>query len=207
MYREQVTCKGCGTMFEAHTRSRDYCCDECKLLRRMAAAEMGTCYVCRTVWKEAEAAGQPQADFVKQHAACRKAMLDRDGRRDDCLCTHCKRRKGVTTASPIPPSARKRRKGRTYSKHRQLVFERDNYTCQVCLLPTDPDGRPSDDRYPTLDHIFSVALGGEDDPDNLRTAHRWCNLALSSEGGLVYDEWVREEARRRFSSAKSSVEP
>lgn len=202
MHREQVTCKGCKTLFEAHTRSRDYCCGECKLLRRMASAEMGTCYVCQAVWTAAEAAGQPQTDFVEQHAACRKDALDRSGRPDDCLCAHCKRRKGVTTTLPIPPSVRKRRNGRTYSKHRRSVFERDNYTCQVCLLPTDPDGKPSDDRYPTLDHIFSVALGGDDDPGNLRTAHRWCNLALSSEGGLVYDDLVREAARRRFSSAK-----
>lgn len=41
MYQEQVACKGCGTVFEAHTRTRDYCCDECRVLRRIAASEMG----------------------------------------------------------------------------------------------------------------------------------------------------------------------
>lgn len=196
MYREQVTCKGCGTVFEAHTRTRDYCCGDCKFLRRLTAAEMGKCYVCLAVWNEAEAAGQPQSDFVTQHAACRKAMLDRDGRSDDCLCGDCKRRKGVTTVLSIPPSARKRR-DRTYTKHKKAVFERDDYVCQICQLPTDPGARPSDDRYPTLDHIWPVALGGDDEPDNLRTAHRWCNITLS-DGGLGFDDLIREAAHKKF---------
>lgn len=153
--------------------------------------------MCHTAWVESEAAGHPQSDFVKQHAACRKAMLDRYGRSDDCLCTHCKRRKGVTAVRSIPPSARKRQ-GRTYAKHKRVVFERDNYICQICQLPTDPAGRPSDDRYSTLDHIFPVALGGDDELDNLRTAHRWCNIAVGA-GASGYDEWAREVAQEKFS--------
>ncbi|MFJ6155762.1 HNH endonuclease [Pseudarthrobacter sp. NPDC092184] len=177
-------------------------------MRSAAAGQIGTCLVCQgSYWDGPHAAGRTHEEFVADHETCRRTILDREGRPDDCLCRECKARKGVTTTQSVPPSARKRNKGRTYSKHRQLVFERDNFTCQVCLLPTDPGARPTDDQYPTLDHIFSLALGGDDDPDNLRTAHRWCNLALSSEGGLVYDQQVREAALRRFSSAESSVEP
>jgi hypothetical protein len=194
-YREQVICKGCGTVFEAHTRTRDYCCGLCRVLRGATAGQMGTCLVCQSVW--VEAAGQVQSEFVRQHAACRKDMLDRDGRRDDCLCGDCKRRKGVTTVQAVPPSARKRQ-GRTYTKHKKPVFERDDYVCQICQLPTDPGARPSDDRYPTLDHIWPIALGGDDEPDNLRTAHRWCNITLSN-GGLGYDDLIREGAHKRFS--------
>ncbi|MEV4988452.1 HNH endonuclease [Pseudarthrobacter sp. LMD1-1-1.1] len=66
------------------------------------------------------------------------------------------------------------------------------------MLPTDPEARPTDDRYPTLDHIESIGLfDGGDDPENLRTAHRWCNLMLG-EDGYSNEEAVRVSARLRF---------
>ncbi|MGO4230419.1 HNH endonuclease [Arthrobacter sp. YAF34] len=133
---------------------------------------------------------------MKNHEGCRKAALDLGGRPDDCLCTDCKRRKGVTTVRSVPPSARNRQ-GRTYAKHKLFVFERDDYICQICRLPTDPAARPSDDRYPTVDHIFPVALGGDDEVDNLRTAHRWCNIAVT-DGASAYDDQVRELAQKKF---------
>lgn len=84
----------------------------------------------------------------------------------------------MTDVLPVPPSARKRG-SRRHGKHRTFVLERDNYVCQICGLPTDPDARHSDDRYPTLDHIASIGkFGRDDDPENLRTAHRWCNIML-----------------------------
>lgn len=95
------------------------------------------------------------------------------------------------------PSRRKRQK-RTYRKHRQFVLDRDKYICQVCKLPTDPEARPLDDRYPTLDHISSIGFyGGDDEPENLRTAHRWCNLMLG-EDGFASEELVRDAAQIKF---------
>jgi 5-methylcytosine-specific restriction endonuclease McrA len=198
MYREQVTCKGCGTEFEAHLRSRDYCSNICKLLRRAAAGTLGTCYVCHSVyWNEPYAAGQSRADFEKEHEVCRRTVLDREGRDDACRCGECKKRKGITEVLSVPPSVRKRGVSR-HSKHRRFVLDRDGYVCQICGLPTDPEARPSDDRYPTLDHIASIALCGRDDePDNLRTAHRWCNIVLS-DGSYLNEDLVRTSALIKF---------
>jgi 5-methylcytosine-specific restriction endonuclease McrA len=58
---------------------------------------------------------------------------------------------------------------------RSAIYERDNGKCMICLEPTDANAHPQSDWYPTLDHVTPQSQGGTDDPDNLRTAHRWCN--------------------------------
>jgi hypothetical protein len=197
-----VICKGCGTQFESHQSSRIYCCKLCWFLLKSASLSfttgvLGTCQHCKSLLtREAYDSGVSVPDFLNEHEACRRALLDRGGRPDDCRCRECKKRKEITTALSVPPSARKRG-ARTHQKHREVVLERDEYMCQICFLPTDADARVQDDRYPTLDHILSVALGGDDEPDNLRTAHRWCNIMVG-DAGLVNDELVRDAAQRKF---------
>lgn len=199
MIREQVTCKGCAVEFESHHRGRDYCSTICKVMRRAAAARLGTCWGCDAAyWPGPYEAGQSRPDFTKAHEACRRNLLDEKGRPDDCLCGECKSRKGITTALTVPPSARRRRAASRHSKHRKFVLTRDNYVCQICGLPTDPGARPNDDRYPTLDHISSIAAyGGGDEPENLRTAHRWCNTMLGDDG-FGHEEQVCAVAQEKF---------
>lgn len=179
--------------------SRDYCCNICSIFRRAAAGMLGKCVVCQSdYWKESFEAGQSREEFSKEHESCRREALDREGRDDACRCIECKARKGITTTLSVSPSMRRRQK-RRYSKHRIFVLKRDAYVCQVCGLATDPAARPSDDKYPTLDHISSIAIyGGDDEPENLRTAHRWCNSMLGDDG-FLREEAVRDAARARFS--------
>jgi hypothetical protein len=56
---------------------------------------------------------------------------------------------------------------------RFALYERDGWTCQICLEAVDPD--TTDEWRPTLDHIVPRSHGGSDDPSNLRLAHLWCN--------------------------------
>jgi hypothetical protein len=56
---------------------------------------------------------------------------------------------------------------------RTLVFRRDGYACVEC--------REDDITQLTLDHRTPVALGGSDDPENLRTLCRRCNSAKGKE--------------------------
>ena len=60
---------------------------------------------------------------------------------------------------------------------RREIYERDDWTCQICLEPVDPAADPNSDWYPTLDHIVpqSHQLIPDQSPEALRTAHRWCN--------------------------------
>lgn len=58
---------------------------------------------------------------------------------------------------------------------RMALFDRDNWTCQICDEPVDFLADPLTDWYPSLDHIIPRSKGGSDEIANLRTAHRWCN--------------------------------
>ena len=57
----------------------------------------------------------------------------------------------------------------------RVVFERDNWTCQLCGEPIDRDAAPRSPRAASLDHIDPVSLGGEHSYANVQTAHCACN--------------------------------
>ena len=78
--------------------------------------------------------------------------------------------------------SRKARDERWYKKwisarDRRAIYERDNWTCQLCFEPVDRTAHYLDDWAPSLDHIEprSQALIPDHSAENLRCAHRWCN--------------------------------
>ena len=60
-------------------------------------------------------------------------------------------------------------------KFRLAIYERDLWTCQLCLDPVIPDLPVSHIWAATLDHIVPQSQGGLHGAENLRLAHRWCN--------------------------------
>jgi 5-methylcytosine-specific restriction endonuclease McrA len=78
------------------------------------------------------------------------------------------------------------------------VLARDNWTCAICGLKLDLNARWIDDQSATLDHIIPVVEGGDDYPDNLRAAHRWCNQARQR--GFATDSEIREVAWAKFAA-------
>ena len=56
------------------------------------------------------------------------------------------------------------------------IFERDEWVCQLCNLPIDPELRYPDPGFGTIDHVTPLALGGSDEPTNVVAAHLVCNL-------------------------------
>lgn len=70
---------------------------------------------------------------------------------------------------------------------RRAVYERDAWTCQICLEPVDQSLIGSQSQWrPSLDHIVPQSKGGADDEGNLRLAHMWCNATRGD--GTVYTE-------------------
>ena len=67
---------------------------------------------------------------------------------------------------PSKPSKRKQLSG----KHRMMILERDNFTCQYC-------GRSAPEVVLEVDHIVPASKGGTNDKRNLITACRECNNA------------------------------
>ena len=64
---------------------------------------------------------------------------------------------------------------------RYAIYQRDDWTCQLCFEAVDRDADPWSDWYPSLDHIVPQSRGGSDEWDNLRLTHRWCN-AIRGDG-------------------------
>lgn len=80
---------------------------------------------------------------------------------------------GYPTSIDMPDDEpREPRTKRFKRDYRQMVFERDNYTCQQCGATTDL----------TVDHIIPVSRGGDSSGNNLTTLCRSCN---SSKGTKV----------------------
>lgn len=63
------------------------------------------------------------------------------------------------------------------------IYERDGWTCQLCMEPVDPALPPGDVWSATLDHIVpqSHMLIPDHSDDNLRLAHLWCNSVRGDE--------------------------
>lgn len=64
--------------------------------------------------------------------------------------------------------------GKHWDEVRRAVYERDDYTCQVCGVEGGADG---EDVVLQADHIVPRSRGGEDDMENLRTLCRTCHQA------------------------------
>lgn len=75
------------------------------------------------------------------------------------------------------------------------VTDRDGWDCQLCGEPVDKtlSGDPVDPWSPTLDHVIPQSMGGSDDVENLRLAHRWCNQVRGA---------ARTEAEQFFSDMR-----
>lgn len=62
---------------------------------------------------------------------------------------------------------------------RREIYERDGWTCQLCMEPVDVSVHYNHGRHPSLDHIIprSNSVRPDHTPGNLRTTHRQCNIA------------------------------
>ena len=67
------------------------------------------------------------------------------------------------------------------------VYEKAAGVCYLCGgmcdwddIETREDGTMvAGDRYPSIDHVYPISLGGTHTWDNVRLAHRWCNSVKS----------------------------
>lgn len=174
----------------------------------MAKASFG-CVVCKTenpdqisIWLTSDVRAEAERiglAFAEAHQPCRRARVDTIGRLTACWCAPCSRARGedIQRISSQPYKAT-RVISPEFRKNRQLVMERADWTCEICDLPLNREATPFDDLAPVADHIIPLRDGGTDDFDNLRAAHRWCNLRRESGFGL--DQEIFEDARVRFLS-------
>lgn len=60
------------------------------------------------------------------------------------------------------------------------IFDRDDWVCQICSNPVDPDLMFPDALSVSLDHIVPISRGGTHEPSNAQTAHLICNVRKSN---------------------------
>lgn len=59
--------------------------------------------------------------------------------------------------------------------YKSQIYERDNWTCQICGEPANTQVHFQHDLYPSIDHIIPLSKGGTHEPLNVQCAHRGCN--------------------------------
>lgn len=134
------------------------------------------CEVCRE-WKNAQM--RAYAARVKARDGVSPTQKARPAKPKSCIrCGESIKGRGPSSyCNPCGHEVRKRsQKGNWITKdRRRALYERDNWTCQLCGEPVDPSTYGA--RYPTLDHIEpqSLALIPDHSDRNLRTAHLSCN--------------------------------
>lgn len=57
------------------------------------------------------------------------------------------------------------------------IYERDNWICQICGEPIDPDLSAPHSMSKTTDHIVPLSRGGQHVVGNLQAAHLGCNIS------------------------------
>lgn len=86
---------------------------------------------------------------------------------------------------------------------RLAVYDRDNWTCQVCELPVDPTEHFRSDWAGSLDHIIPQAamLIPDHSESNLRLVHRICN-SYRGDNTYMTDDEVRAITRARYAETQ-----
>lgn len=72
--------------------------------------------------------------------------------------------------------------------NRQKVFERDGYRCHICGRKTNPNAKWNSPRYPTLDHIIPMSVGGPHSYKNTACACFECNSLKGAATGPHGDQ-------------------
>lgn len=136
----------------------------------------GDCKSCILAKRAADYVSKPgmRTRLLSAAAASRPATFPRRCRRCDGdmkpsssgaagLCAACKRVLGYKVS--------------VSREQRLAIYDRDGWECQICSRDVEPALHPNHTFAATLDHIIPRSLGGSDDPENLRLAHRICNSA------------------------------
>lgn len=180
-------------------------------------------YDCKHAWHKTHRPWKPTDEYLakqrrtakrrKARKAQRRALnlgparLWIAGRCDDCEVTFVAPRAtswiahyhSATCAKRASRSRRRARKQEAFVEEvrRPTLFERDNWTCQLCGDPVDPDLRYPDPMVASVDHIVPLSQGGEHSYRNTQLAHALCNSLKGD----------REAGSMMFAASRAGIIP
>jgi 5-methylcytosine-specific restriction endonuclease McrA len=110
-------------------------------------------------------------------------------------------------ACGLPGSCHEVRKSVRSEKLMAALLRRDGINCQICgkRLPVKVVSHLHGDSV-QIDHIVPVAKGGGDDLDNLRLAHRSCNISRGADGWTPRQRAAMERAQEYWATQPGGFE-
>lgn len=197
-------CKYCGEDYHPKEKDRKtYCSRECAFADKAApvkSTESPVCIVCGGIFEGRQNARYCSDDCRKSRARERAKISYKPVESTTKICKHCGLDFTAKTRGQIycrdcnstkRKEAKKMHKGGVSKAKRNRIYERDNYTCQLCGEPLRMDklntlGTPRPHpKSPTVDHIIPISVAklanwesiDINSEDNLRAAHYSCNSA------------------------------
>lgn len=114
---------------------------------------------------------------------------------------------GVYCSKKCSTSAKfaRRSSGQSFNispRARLAIYDRDDWTCQLCNFPVERGLHYRHDWAPSLDHIIPQAttLIPDHSPSNLQLAHRMCN-SMKGDGSNMTETEFHERIANHFSIA------
>lgn len=163
-------CDRCGTQFQTTTKRTVYCSLVCAQRARAGWTTDTVRYHRPKVWLGCTLPPrQGNALVAGQCAYCPTYFVGTSGAK------YCSER--CTTNASWKRRYDRRGEFKVTDKLRLAIYERDNFTCQLCNEPVDTTLHYQDTMSATLDHIIpqSHMLIPDHSEKNLRLAHRLCN--------------------------------
>lgn len=182
-----VPCDHCGKPAQKEARAQRYagryCTEQCRDDARVLATKLRRSQVLAfkptPLWHTAHLAYKTTSQSARvwlstKCVICGDMFLTLFGDKgcsEECQATHRRavrrevehRRRARKVAAFIAPV------------YRQRIYERDNFTCQLCHEPMDMSACAPHPRSPSIDHITPLSRGGAHAPFNVQSACFLCN--------------------------------
>ena len=157
------TCEQCGREYKSSEIKSRFCSKECKHKNSSIKCNCSHC-------------GREIEVLKSKYDKCKNHFCD----------TKCQYEYQSGKNSPnYNPNITDEERDRNYPEYkdwRKAVYERDNYTCQICGATVN-DGAKLE-----IDHIKPVSKGGTNDENNLQVLCQQCNREKHNREDLLHDK-------------------
>lgn len=177
------TCIKCATPFQfqqGRGRPRTHC-DECRRVdtrrRPRPRKPTRTCVRCGE-----EVEPRRTEDTCIKCATC--VVCGAGGPDRGRYCAKCARARWAGAQRQAAAKWRARRRSQYVEDvSPAYIFNRDNWTCHLCLLPIPESSKWPDPQSASIDHVVPLSKGGDHSNANCRASHLACNLSKGPRGG------------------------
>lgn len=190
-------CQECGGPYRSRHLAQRFCGATCarlnKTLPRSCRIELHACRMCDKVLTQPRRVfcGEQcrleserlrfRATFTSKAQPTRLPCSDcgeqweTSTRNNGGVCLRCQRRRFRREYGSTDRQRARSRGVRYEPIKRSTVYERDNWTCQLCGDPIEREARAPHPMSASLDHIIPLARGGDHVYANVQCAHFLCN--------------------------------